>query len=127
MTGSRLNCYRKAQGHRESSYKWYVPPISPELLVLFQINAAWLYIITGQSVLWEDWIVMFGVRVTPKVYNLTKMFWVMSPELPKTFERKHSTLMHRHEETGKMKRVTEPALSIHMPLIHVPCIYTHAR
>ena len=62
------------QGHNHS-IGWYdqnmtVSTILSELLIPWQPNLVWWYIIWSQSVLWKKWITAFRVKVTVKGQNL---------------------------------------------------------
>ena len=63
----RLVCW--LQGHSEGLHltKIWVSTVSSELLIPFQPNLVWWYIILSQNVWWEYWIAVFKVKVTAKV------------------------------------------------------------
>ena len=65
---------RTQQGLVWSKYDSIIPS---ELLILWQPNLVWWYIIISQSVLWKKWITAFKVKVIVKSQNQCLSRWYL--------------------------------------------------
>ena len=68
-------CYLQGQGHSKGSYhqNMTLSTILSELLIPWQPNLVWWYIIKSQSVLWKKKLISaFRLKVTVKVQNVSE-------------------------------------------------------
>ena len=70
--GKKLVCYVQGQGHSKGScdQNMTISIVSSELLIPWQPNMVWWYIIISQSVLWKKWMTAFKVKVRVNGQNV---------------------------------------------------------